>query len=267
MKKYQIFVSSTYEDLIEQRKKIIENILDMGNIPAGMELFNSSDREAFDYIKKIIDDSDYLVLIIGECYGSINENTKVSYTEMEYDYAKENNIPILVFIKESTKTLKKRTKEAKSLLKFIKKAKDNRLVKFWQDETDLITQIIHSINDESIVNPRPGWIRKDNNIKQNLTVTDYITNSYRNGTSWYEKYKSGRIRQGGILTTIAGRSMKITLLYPYSDAFYSVYVQSIDNENIFYKVKKLTKSTIEFIIERGQGVTSPSHFSFIAEGF
>ena len=48
MKKYQIFVSSTYEDLIEQRKKIIENILDMGNIPAGMELFNSSDREAFE---------------------------------------------------------------------------------------------------------------------------------------------------------------------------------------------------------------------------
>lgn len=38
-KKYQVFISSTYKDLIEERQAVLETILDTGNIPAGMELF------------------------------------------------------------------------------------------------------------------------------------------------------------------------------------------------------------------------------------
>ncbi|MBD5401584.1 DUF4062 domain-containing protein, partial [bacterium] len=114
MKKCQIFISSTFEDLQSQRKKIIENILDMNHIPAAMEHFSSSNREAFEYIQNIIDLSDYIVLVIGDCYGSINDKTKLSFTEMEYNYAKQNSIPILVFIKESSKNITKKTKDAQN---------------------------------------------------------------------------------------------------------------------------------------------------------
>ena len=40
-KKYQIFVSSTFTDLIAERQSAVEAILKAGHIPAGMELFTS----------------------------------------------------------------------------------------------------------------------------------------------------------------------------------------------------------------------------------
>ncbi len=40
-KKLQVFVSSTYTDLIEERQAAVEAILDAGHIPAGMELFKA----------------------------------------------------------------------------------------------------------------------------------------------------------------------------------------------------------------------------------
>ncbi|WP_265588473.1 DUF4062 domain-containing protein [Staphylococcus aureus] len=36
--KYQIFISSTYLDLIEERQAVVEAVLNSNNIPAGMEL-------------------------------------------------------------------------------------------------------------------------------------------------------------------------------------------------------------------------------------
>ena len=42
MKKMQIFVSSTYEDLKDERQKMVEAILDAGHIPAGMEIFGGA---------------------------------------------------------------------------------------------------------------------------------------------------------------------------------------------------------------------------------
>ena len=41
-KKYQVFVSSTYEDLQEERKKVMEALLQMNCFPVGMEYFNAS---------------------------------------------------------------------------------------------------------------------------------------------------------------------------------------------------------------------------------
>lgn len=43
-KKYQIFVSSTYEDLKKERDKVFATILKMNHFPIGMELFNADKR-------------------------------------------------------------------------------------------------------------------------------------------------------------------------------------------------------------------------------
>ena len=52
-KRYQVFISSTYTDLIEERKKIQEILLMADCIPAGMEAFCAADEEQFEYIKKV----------------------------------------------------------------------------------------------------------------------------------------------------------------------------------------------------------------------
>jgi hypothetical protein len=98
-KKYQIFVSSTYKDLIDAREKVFETILRLYHFPVGMEMFSADDVEQWEVIKDTIDSSDYYVVIIGHRYGSVTAEG-LSYTEKEYDYAKEQNIPILAFIRD-----------------------------------------------------------------------------------------------------------------------------------------------------------------------
>lgn len=85
-KKYQVFISSTYTDLAEERKKILDVLFMADCIPAGMDAFVAADTEQFEVIKKVIDLRDYYVLIIGKRYGSVHPDTGKSYTEMEYDY-------------------------------------------------------------------------------------------------------------------------------------------------------------------------------------
>lgn len=70
-KRYQIFISSTFNDLNKERNLIIQAILRAGYYPAGMEWFPGIDEEQFEYIKQVIDDSDYYVLILGDLYGTI----------------------------------------------------------------------------------------------------------------------------------------------------------------------------------------------------
>ena len=101
-KKYQFFISSTYEDLKVERDKAIYTILEMEQFPVGMELFSAADEDQWDVISQTIDTSDYYVLIIGRRYGSIipegNSDAGISYTEKEFNYAVSKGIPVLAFI-------------------------------------------------------------------------------------------------------------------------------------------------------------------------
>lgn len=47
-KKYQVFISSTYKDLIEARSKVRDAILSMMHFPVGMEMFNAADEEQWE---------------------------------------------------------------------------------------------------------------------------------------------------------------------------------------------------------------------------
>jgi hypothetical protein len=92
-KKLQIFVSSTYKDLIDERQAAVEAILKSGNIPAGMELFTSGNESQLQVITRWIDESDIYLLILGGRYGTIETNSGQSYTELEYDYAVSQGKP------------------------------------------------------------------------------------------------------------------------------------------------------------------------------
>ena len=96
-KKLQVFVSSTYTDLIEERQTAVEAILDAGHIPAGMELFKAG-KPQMKTIQKWIDESDVYILIIGGRYGSIDEDCGKSYTQLEYEYALSKNMPVFAII-------------------------------------------------------------------------------------------------------------------------------------------------------------------------
>jgi len=83
-KRYQVFLSSTYSDLIVERAEVMQALLELDCMPAGMELFPAASEEAWEWIKRVISESDYYVVVLGGRYGTLSERTKISYTEMEY---------------------------------------------------------------------------------------------------------------------------------------------------------------------------------------
>ena len=97
-KKIQVFISSTYKDLQDERQAAVEAVLSTNNIPAGMELFKAGNNSQWETIKRWINDSDVYMLILGGRYGSIEPTSKKSYTHLEYEYAISQNIPVFATV-------------------------------------------------------------------------------------------------------------------------------------------------------------------------
>src|SRR5690606_4183921 len=81
------------------------SVLALGHLPTGMELFPASDLSQWELIKKVILDSDYYIIIIAGRYGSTHPDSGISFTEMEYDFALENGIPVLGFVRNDISNL------------------------------------------------------------------------------------------------------------------------------------------------------------------
>lgn len=178
-RKYQVFVSSTYEDLKTERQAAISCLLDMNCIPVGMEQFPASSLSQWEYIKRMIDMSDYYLLIVAGKYGSIDPEENISYTEKEYRYAMGKKMPILAFLHQNIDLLPiikvGATDEERDRVKnFHNTVKDaGRLVDFYSNEEELKYKIAMAI--PKIINdvPMPGWVRADQAEKAIATARDF----------------------------------------------------------------------------------------------
>ena len=144
----------------------METILNYNCFPSGMETFPAMDEELFEYIKRIIDVSDYYLLIIGGRYGSIDEECGKSWTEKEYDYAVEKGIPVLAFDHtDFTKLPAEKTdqddKKCKKLRSFKKKVSTGRIIRKWNNADDLAFAVSTSLARVIDLHPRTGWERAD----------------------------------------------------------------------------------------------------------
>lgn len=162
-KRYQVFVSSTYSDLKEERQKVIQALMEMDCIPAGMELFPAADEEQWEFIKKVINDCDYYILIIGGRYGSLTSEG-ISYTEKEYDYAVEKRIKVIAILHSDPDMIPigRSEKQSELILKlenFRKKVKKGRLVRFWNNASELPGIVALSLQKTIKMYPSVGWIR------------------------------------------------------------------------------------------------------------
>lgn len=171
-KRYQIFVSSTYADLQQERQRVIQALMEMDCIPAGMELFPAADEEQWQFIKRIIDDCDYYVLIIGGRYGSLTSEG-ISYTEKEYDYAQSIELNVLAFIHEAPEEIPIGKSDIEPILRskldaFRKKVSGSRLVKFWRNTAELPGLVALSLLKTIKVNPAIGWVRANNVANEDL---------------------------------------------------------------------------------------------------
>jgi Domain of unknown function (DUF4062) len=181
-KKYQVFVSSTYLDLKDERKKVANAIFKSDHIPVGMELFPASTMKQWEMIKELIDTSDYYILIIGGRFGTIapqlnsSDTREVSYTQKEYEYAFQKGIPIYTFFRENINSLpddkkEKTEKNKKRLEVFCKTIKNNGYYfERWDNADELSRKVLNALTHGYADSPRAGWVRADKLIE---TANDY----------------------------------------------------------------------------------------------
>jgi hypothetical protein len=181
-KKYQVFISSTYTDLVEERQAVIQQLLQMDCIPVGMEFFPAANDDQWTLITRVIDDCDYYVLIIGDKYGSLSAEG-ISYTQKEYEYAISKGIPTVAFLhKNPGKIQRDKTEMDTSLrnkLEIFKTSVQKKHCKFWESPAELGGLVVTSMLNLMKTNPRIGWVKADNvqdenSLKENIELRKRI---------------------------------------------------------------------------------------------
>lgn len=161
-KRYQVFVSSTFIDLQEERQEVMQALLELDCMPSGMELFPATNDDQWSLIKQVIDDSDYYIVVLAGRYGSIS-STGLSYTEMEYRYALETGKPIIGFVHSAVEDLPAKYSEAnaegKEKLESFRGLVQKKLCKFWSSPADLGSQVSRSLMKLIKSHPAVGWVR------------------------------------------------------------------------------------------------------------
>ena len=166
---YRVFVSSTYEDLREERSEVQKALLKLKCLPVGMELFPSTDDENWEFIKRQIEESDYYILVIGGRYGSLAPDG-LSYTEKEYRYARELKMPVLAFVHADRSVIPAGKTELdaeprEKLEQFIKTVRTGPLVQSYTTAHELSAQVIVSMVELRERRPAIGYIRANESVE------------------------------------------------------------------------------------------------------
>lgn len=258
-KRYQVFISSTYSDLKEERSKVMQTVMALDCIPSGMELFSAIDTEQLEFIKKVIDDCDYYILIIGGRYGSMTEDG-ISYTEQEYNYAVSKGIPVLAFLHNNINQLTcdkidLDSSKREKLEAFRDKVKTGRLVQFWNNADQLNGQVAVSLTKTIKTYPAIGWVR--GNTPANEETLQEI-NELRKELDELRKYKRETQSANYEINNIASLDESISLsgthgtsryqweiTLSWKDLFGLISPFFLEPQNDYFAKKIISKSLIE----------------------
>ena len=223
-RKFSIFISSTYEDLKEERQVAMWVALENDLIPVGMEQFHAAPVEQWEIITKMMDECDFYLLIVGGCYGSIEESVGISYTEKEYNYAKEQNIPVYALIRnpdgitEAKMDREERWPKQERLKNFRNRIMNGgNTVDFYNNIENLRYKLSASFNNTKIfATDDAGWVRyKDvqnlinerinrantytmEEVKKNNDILNEIQNTLHNLDEKLQESKANTLTWEGI---------------------------------------------------------------------
>lgn len=172
-KRFQVFISSTFKDLEEERQEVMHALLELDCMPSGMELFPAANESQWSLIKKVIDDCDYYLLILAGRYGSIGPDG-VSYTEMEYRYALSTNKPVIAFVHRDPGKIiadkSESTEEGKAKLAEFRSSVEKRLCKLWETPQELGSVVSRSLVQLIKSTPAIGWVRANELADREATL-------------------------------------------------------------------------------------------------
>jgi len=199
-KRYQIFISSTFIDLRDERQAVLKAILEIGHMPAGMELFPATDESAWELICDVINNSDYYILIIGGRYGSLDE-AGLGYTEKKYDHALATKKPVIPLLHENPVNLPHNKTETDSatwerLKIFREKVEKKHTCVYWKNADDLKAKVIIRLTTAAKRHPAIGWVRTDKvpteaTLAEVLSLKNKITDLEQEAAALRDRPPSG----------------------------------------------------------------------------
>lgn len=160
-KRYQVFVSSTFMDLAEERMEVMKALLELDCIPCGMEYFPAASEETWSYISDLIRQCDYYIVIVAGRYGSLTPEG-ISFTQKEYECAIEHGVPTIAFLCADPEALPVKKVDTapdqkKKLDAFISMLKTH-LCKEWRNADELGAVVSRSLTQLIKRRPRTGWV-------------------------------------------------------------------------------------------------------------
>ena len=141
----KVFLSSTFDDLQCQRE-IVRSVLSFGGHKVdGMEDTGANDRDTTHDSKARIGECDALFGLYAHRYGTISEGTEKSIVELEYDYARELDIPTYCFLVGEDFASKPRHiddgHKKQRLLDFKKRIAKENVVRYFNDDEALRREV------------------------------------------------------------------------------------------------------------------------------
>lgn len=178
----QVFVSSTFKDLVTERQAAVEAILEASHIPAGMELFTAGDESQWKIIQDWIRDSDVYMLIMGGRYGTVYPRSRKSYTEMEYNFARKLKKPLFallasdVFINRQVASgqLDRRSADFLQAKQFRNRVSSNQIVNFFDNRDQLKLFTVRALDRIKGSRKLEGWIRTESTAMPGIVTRDFV---------------------------------------------------------------------------------------------
>lgn len=203
-KRYQVFVSATYSDLQSERRLLTQILPALGCMPCGLDL-DPSGTSAWTAIKKLIDESDYYILLVGSRYGTLSPSG-VSYTHMEYVYAATKQKPVLVLLHDAPETrpveLQEKTPEGRLKLRDFRQLLQRGMTFPWSDEQTLEMILRQQMPELVKSRPMPGWVRANQVSnpqleRENLALKQRLAELEQERDEWLGKSDGlGQLAQG-----------------------------------------------------------------------
>jgi hypothetical protein len=162
-KKYHIFISSTIDDLKNERQALCRIVFELGHIPVCMDSVDITEKTGWRIIKKNIAESDYFVSLVAHRYGKLPEGLGggASSTEIEYAQAIKAQVPVLALIiagKARWKAAKKDSeRKLVSALDDFKEKLRSHPHGEWLNMQDLKQNARELLSRELALNPAGGW--------------------------------------------------------------------------------------------------------------
>lgn len=162
-----VFISSTFVDLKEERKKVWDSLERFDVTVKGMEQFGARTTNPLATCISEVEQSDIYIGIIGMRYGSEEPNTGKSYSQLEDEKAIEQNKEILIYLidEESSAVTPNLIQfdKIQKLNNFKSILKDKHTIDTFSNSQDLVTKLQRKFKD--LLTPK---------------ATEVITDEYEN---------------------------------------------------------------------------------------